>query len=155
MSKEDTDRRFEEEQKRAAKEKAEHEDKQRQKQSQSGAAGKSPYGDVPKVGSTDPGNTTMANPAPQNVPIDPIEPTDDPMATPPAGPLPNPPSQPGGDLAGEPNVSATGEKLSPDHPDYRKDMEGRHGPDHRSAEEKAAHPLDDKGQAGNTPQSGG
>ena len=153
MSKEDTDRRFEEEQKRAAKEKAEHEDKQRQKQSQSGAA-QSPYGDVPKVGSTEPGKTTMANPAPQNVPIDPIEPTDDPMATPPAGPLPNPPSQPGGDLAGEPNVSATGEKLSPDHPDYRKDMEGRHGPDHRSAEEKAAHPLDDKGQADNTRRGG-
>ena len=114
----------------------------------------SPYGETPKVGSLDPGRTTMANPGPQNIPLDIPEPTDDPMATPAAAPLPNPPSRPGGDLAGEPNVSATGEKLDPDHPDYRKDMEGQHGPDHRTAEEKKAHPLDDKGQADNTRRGG-
>ena len=82
----------------------------------------------------------MANPGPQNVEIPIPEPTDDPMATPEAAPLPNPPSRPGGDFAGEPNVSATGEPLSPDHPDYRKDYEGQHAPDHRTAEEKAADP---------------
>ena len=103
----------------------------------------SPYGATPKPGSLDPGKTTMANPPPANVQMDPIEPTEDPMATPPAGPLPNPPSRPGGDPTGEPNVSPlTGEKLSPDHPDYRKDAEGYHAPDHRSAEEKKANPRE-------------
>lgn len=101
------------------------------------------YGETPKPGSTDPGKTTMANPPPQNVPLDPVEPTEDPMATPPAAPLPNPPSQAGGDLAGEPNVSPTGERLDPSHPDYRKGYEGQHAPDHRTAEEKKAFPRDD------------
>ena len=100
----------------------------------------SPYGAIPKPGSLDPGKTTMANPPPQNVPIEPIEPTDDPMETPSAAPLPNPPSRPGGDFAGEPNVSPTGEPLDPDHPDYRKDYAGEHGPDQRSEAEKKANP---------------
>lgn len=100
------------------------------------------YGETPEPGSLDPGKTTMANPPPQNVVIPPAEPTDDPMSTPAAAPLPNPPSRPGGDFAGEPNVSPTGEKLDPGHPDYRKDMEGQHQPDHRSAEEKKAFPRE-------------
>lgn len=102
----------------------------------------SPLGGTPKPGSLDPGKTTMANPPPANVVMDPVEPTEDPMATPPAGPLPNPPSRPGGDPTGEPNVSPTGEKLDPNHPDYRKDAEGYHAPDHRSAEEKKANPRE-------------
>ena len=100
----------------------------------------SPYGETPKPGSLDPGKTTMANPPPANVQMDPVEPTEDPMATPPAGPLPNPPSRPGGDPTGSPNVSPTGEPLDPDHPDYRKDAEDYRPPDHRSAEEKKADP---------------
>lgn len=114
------------------------------------AAQRDPVYREPKIGSTEPGQTTMANPARQNVAVPIPEPTDDPMATPSAGPVPNPPSRPGGDQTGEPNVTATGEKLPEDHPDYRHDVEGQHGPDHRSAEEKRDHPLDDKGQADNT-----
>lgn len=143
----DEDRRRKEQQQREMEKNAPKE-KQRQEQTQRD----SPYRE-PEIGSTEPGSTTMANPARQNVPIEPPPPTDDPMSTPQAGPVPNPPSRPGGDFAGEPNVSPTGEKLSPDHPDYRKDVEGQHGPDHRTAEEKKDHPLDDKGQADNTSRS--
>ncbi len=122
---------------------ASQQDKEIQAKKDAKAAEKtSPYGATPKPGSLDPGKTTMANPPPQNVPMDPIEPTDDPMETPPAAPLPNPPSRPGGDFAGEPNVSPTGEPLSPDHPDYRKDYAGEHGPDQRSEAEKKANPRE-------------
>ena len=109
----------------------------------------SPYPADPPMGSTQPGYTSGANPARQNVPLPTPTPTDDPMATPDVSSAPNPPSAPGGDVTGEPNVSATGEKLPPEHPDYRADYEGKHGPDHRTAEEKKEHPLDDKGQADN------
>jgi hypothetical protein len=136
--KQDEERRQQEEEERKQRQEA----KQRQEQ-QRGAAGDElkpgqPTYPDPQLGSTTPSTTTMANPPPQNVPIAPQPPTDDPMATPLHGQLPNPPSRPGGDMTGEPNVSATGEKLSPDHPDYRRDAEGQHAPDHRSAEEKRA-----------------
>lgn len=101
-----------------------------------------PHLKEPKPGTLDAGETVMANPGPQNVVIPPPPPTDDPMATPQAGPLPNPPPRPGGDFVGEPNVDATGQKLSPDHPDYRKDYEGQHGPDHRTAEQKKEQPRE-------------
>jgi hypothetical protein len=162
MTAKDDDARREEEKKRVDKERADKEraDKERAKQQQHGQAGgqtqhqkelegkqqakeaekKSPYGETPKPGSLDPGRSTMANPGPQNVQIPIPVPTDDPMSTPPAAPLPNPPSRAGGDYAGDPNTSPTGEKLDPSHPDYRKDYEGQHQPDHRSAEDKKADP---------------
>ena len=122
----DDKKRKDEEAKRAAKAKA--------------APADAPHLQEPKPGSLDPGETVMANPGPQNVVIEPEPPTADPMATPRAAPLPNPPPRPGGDVTGEPNVDATGQKLPPDHPDYRKDYEGKHGPDHRTEEEKKANP---------------
>jgi hypothetical protein len=97
----------------------------------------SPYRDPP-AGSTQPSQTTKANPEPQNVEIPPQEPTADPMATPEHSTLPNPPSRPGGDLVGDPNMTPTGERLPTDHPDYRKDAEGYRAPDHRSQAEKEA-----------------
>ena len=146
MSKQDDDRRHQEE-----------ENKKKQSQSQKGdknpeqlrAEGErqakenekdSPMGKTPELGSRDPGHTIMSNPPPQQVDIPIPEPTDDPMATPSAGPLPNPPSRPGGDPTGDVNYTATGEKLDPDHPDYRKDAEDHRSPDHRTAEEKKANP---------------
>ena len=151
----DTARRSEEERNKAAKEKEQH----AQKQNQSGGKNpeqlradgerqarenekNSPMGATPAPGSRDPGHTIMSNPPPQQVDIPIPEPTDDPMATPPAGPLPNPVSRPGGDPTGDVNYTATGEKLDPDHPDYRKDAEDYRSPDHRTAEEKKANPRE-------------
>ena len=134
----DNERRSEEERARAAKDREDHAQKQQQK-----TAGKdSPLGEVPRPGSRDPGHTIMSNPPPQQVEIPIPEPTDDPMATPSAGPLPNPVSRPGGDPTGDVNVTATGEKLDPDHPDYRRDAEDYRSPDHRTAEEKKANPRE-------------
>jgi len=154
-SDDDTARRSEEERARAAKEKEQHAQKQKQggdkNPEQLRAEGErqakeneknSPLGETPKPGSRDPGYTVMSNPPPQHTDIPIPEPTDDPMATPSAGPLPNPVSRPGGDPTGSVNVTATGEKLNPDHPDYRKDADDYRPPDHRTAEEKKADPRE-------------
>ena len=134
QSDDDLERRSEAERARAARDREDHARKQK-------AAGKdSPLGEVPEPGSRDPGYTIMSNPPPQHVDVPIPEPTDDPMATPSAGPLPNPVSRPGGDPTGDVNYTATGEKLDPDHPDYRKGDEGHRSPDHRTAEEKKANP---------------
>ena len=92
----------------------------------------------PVPGSTQPSQTTMANPGPENKPFEPEEPTDDPMATPQHSTLPNPPSPPGGAQTGDPNTTPTGERLPEDHPDYKHvDVDP---PDHRSQAEKEADP---------------
>lgn len=132
----DLDRRSEEARNRAAKEREDHDARQKLK----GDKNQDRLGEIPEPGSRDPGYTIMSNPPPQHVEVPIPEPTDDPMSTPPAGPLPNPVSRPGGDPTGDVNYTATGEKLDPDHPDYRKDAEGQRSPDHRTAEEKKANP---------------
>ena len=150
MTKQDDDhRRQEEDNKRAAAQKQGQHQKGDKNQEQLRAEGErqaraneknSPMGATPAPGSRDPGHTIMSNPPPQQVEVPIPEPTDDPMATPSAGPLPNPPSRPGGDPTGDVNYTATGEKLDPDHPDYRKADEGHRSPDHRTTEEKKADP---------------
>ncbi|MEY9184713.1 hypothetical protein ABIG06_006261 [Bradyrhizobium sp. USDA 326] len=71
-----------------------------------------------EIGSTQPSQTTMANPGPENRPFE-QAPTEDPMATPEHSTLPNPPSAPGGDQTGDSNTTPTGERLPEDHPDYK------------------------------------